>query len=191
MVRPALAGHQKKAADEGYTIVWVDESGFYLLPLAVRTWAPRGQTPLLRVKLTHDHLSVISGITLDGRLFLQMREQAYTAETVVGFLRVLLRKMRGKVLVIWDGSPIHKGQPIKDYLARGAATRLHLERLPGYAPDLNPDEGIWNYLKRVELKNRCCANLSDLRLELRRAKERLRHKRHIIRACSRQCGYSV
>ena len=116
---------------------------------------------------------------------------AYTAETVVGFLRVLLRKIRGKVLVIWDGSPIHKGQPIKDYLAAGAAKRLHLERLPGYAPDLNPDEGIWNYLKRVELKNRCCRDLAELRVELRRAKERLRHKRDIIRGCSRQCGYSV
>jgi len=191
VVRPALAGHQKKAAEEGYTIVWVDESGFYLLPLAVRTWAPRGQTPILRVPLTHDHLSVISGITLEGRLFLQMREQAYTAETVVGFLHVLLRKIRGKVLVIWDGSPIHKGQPIKDFLAAGAAKRLHLERLPGYAPDLNPDEGIWNYLKRVELKNRCCRDLAELRLELRRAKERLRHKREIIRSCSRQCGYLV
>jgi transposase len=191
VVRPALAGHQKKAAAEGYTIVWIDESGFYLLPLAVRTWAPRGQTPLLRVKLTHDHLSVISGITLDGRLFMQMREQAYTAETVVGFLQVLLRKIRGKVLVIWDGSPIHKGQPIKDFLAAGAAKRLHLERLPGYAPDLNPEEGIWNYLKRVELKNRCCRDLAELRLELRRAKERLRHKRAIIRSCSRQCGYLV
>lgn len=186
-----MARHQKKADDEGYTIVWVDESGFYLLPLAVRTWAPRGQTPVLRVPLTHDHLSVISGITLDGRLFMQMQEEAYTAATVVGFLRVLLRKLRGKILIIWDGSPIHKGQPIKDYLAAGAAKRLHLERFPAYAPDLNPDEGIWNYLKRVELKNRCCRDLAELRLELRRAKERLRHKREIIRACSRQCGYSV
>jgi transposase len=94
-------------------------------------------------------------------------------------------------LVIWDGSPIHKGQPIKDYLARGAAKRLHLERLPGYAPDLSPDEGIWNYLKRVELKNRCCGDLAELRRELRRAKERLRHKRHIIRGCSTHCGYSL
>jgi len=145
----------------------------------------------LRVKLTHDHLSVISGITLDGRLFLQLQEQTYTAETVVGFLRVLLRKIRGQVIVIWDGSPIHKGQPIKDFLAAGAAKRLHLERLPGYAPDLNPDEGIWNYLKRVELKNRCCRDLAELRRELRRAKERLRHKREIIRSCSRQCGYLV
>ena len=106
-------------------------------------------------------------------------------------LRLLLRKIRGKVLVIWDGSPIHKGQPIKDFLAAGAVKRLYLERLPGYAPDLNPDEGIWNYLKRVELKNRCCRDLSDLRLELRRAKERLRHKRHIIRSCSAHCGYSA
>jgi transposase len=160
------------------------------VPLAVRTWAPCGQTPVLRVPLTHDHLSVISGITLDGRLFLQMQEQTYTAETVVGFLRALLRKIRGKVLVIWDGSPIHKGQPIKDFLAHGAAKGLHLERLPGYAPDLNPDEGIWNYLKRVELKNCCCRDLAQLRLELRRATERLRHKRHIIQGCAYQCGYA-
>jgi transposase len=191
VVRRALAGSAKKAADDGSTIVWVDEAGFYLLPLAVRTWAPCGQTPILRVPLSHDHLSAISGITPDGRLYMQTREPAFDADGVVGFLRVLLRKIRGKVLVIWDGSPIHKGQAIKQFLARGAAKRLHLERLPGYAPDLNPDEGIWNYLKRVELKNRCCANLAELDRELRRAKERLRHKRDVIRACSVQCGYSV
>lgn len=146
---------------------------------------------MLRVKLTHDHLSAIRGITLDGRLAMRVRQDAFDGAGVVGFLQVLLRKIRGKVMVIWDGSPIHKGQPIQDYLARGAANRLRLERLPGYAPDLNPVEGIWNYLKRVELKNRCCADLAELRVELRRAKERLRHKRHIIRSCSTRCGYSV
>ncbi len=78
-----------------------------MLPLTVRTW---GQTPILRVKLTRDHLSAISGITLDGRLFLQVRGQNYDGEAVVGFLRVLLRKVPGKVLVIWDGSPIHRSQ---------------------------------------------------------------------------------
>ncbi len=187
----ALAGAPKKAADEGSTIVWGDEAGFYLLPHAVRTWAPRGQTPILRVPLTPDHRAAISGITLDGRLYMHTRKDAFKAQGVVGFLRVLLRKIRGKVLVIGDGSPIHQGQPIKDFLTRGAAKRLHLERLPGYAPDLNPDEGIWNYLKRVELKNRCCGDLAELDLELRRAKERLRHKRAIIQACSVQCGYSV
>jgi transposase len=162
-----------------------------LLPLAVRTWAPRGQTPVLRVKLTHDHLSAISGITLEGRLFLQVREDSYDAAAVVGFLRVVLRKLNGKILVIWDGSPIHRSQAVKAFLKGGAAKRLHLERLPGYAPDLNPDEGIGSYLKRVELANACCRDLSELRTVLIRARERLRHKREVIRACSRQCGYLV
>jgi transposase len=57
--------------------------------------------------------------------------------------------VHGAVLVIWDGAPIHRGQPVKDFLRTGAAKRLHLEQLPGYAPELNPDEGIGNYLKRA------------------------------------------
>jgi transposase len=186
-----VARDQKKASAEGFTIVWIDESGFYLLPLAVRTWAPCGQTPVLTVPLTHDHLSAIGGITPQGRLLLQSQERAYHSEDVVRFLRVLLRKITGKLLVIWDGAPIHRGQPIKDFLRRGAAKRLHLEQLPGYAPDLNPAEGIWNYLKRVELANRCCADLATLVLALRRAKERLRHKRSVIQACFIQAGYQV
>jgi transposase len=68
---------------------------------------------------------------------------------------------------------------------------LHLERLPGYAPDLNPAERIWNYLKRVELANCCCADLATLGLALRRAKERLRHKRSVLQACFTQAGYQV
>lgn len=190
MVRSALACAQKKAQAEERTIVWVDESGFYLLPLAVRTWAPRGQTPILRVPLTHDPLSAIGGMTLDGRLFLQVRKQSYDGEAVVGFLRVLLRKIPGRLLVIWDGSPIHRSQAVKDWLKRGAAKRIHMEQLPGYAPDLNPEEGIWNYLKRVELGNVCCQNLAQLQTELLRARERLRHKRSLIRACMQACGYT-
>lgn len=159
--------------------------------MAVRTWAPCGQTPILRVPLTHDHLSAISGITRDGRLVMQTQDHAYRSPDVVRFLRLLLRKIRGKLLVIWDGAPIHRGQPIKEFLRNGAAKRLHLEQLPGYAPELNPAEGIWNYLKRVELANLCCHDLSELALALRRAKERLRHKRTVIQACIRQAGYHV
>lgn len=110
----------------------------------MRTYAPRGQTPILRVPLTHDHLSVISAITPAGQLLMHSQDHAYKGPDVVRFLRHLLRHVAGKLLVIWDGSPIHRAQPVKDFLAQGAATRLHLERLPGYAPDLNPDEGIWH-----------------------------------------------
>jgi hypothetical protein len=68
---------------------------------------------------------------------------------------------------------------------------LHPEQLPGYALDLNPDEGSWNYLKRVESGDVCCANLEQLHQAFYRAKERLQHKKEIIKSCSRQCGYSV
>ncbi len=159
--------------------------------MAVRTWAPRGHTPILRVPLTHDHLAAIGGLTPAGRLFLQTQQQSYHSSDVVRFLRVLLRKISGKLLVIWDGAPIHRGQPIKDLLSRGAARRLHLEQLPSYAPELNPVEGLWNYLKRRELGNVCCPDLPTLGQALHRAKARLRHKRQVLRGCIAQCGYHV
>jgi transposase len=154
-----------------------------------RTYAPCGQTPVLRAPLTHDHLSIIGGVTTDGRLFTQVQEQAYRGPAVVAFLRQLLRQIRGKVLVIWDGAPIHRCQPIKDFLAAGAAQRLQLEQLPGYAPELNPAEGVWNLLKRRELKNRCCQDLEELRWEVGLALRRLRRRPHLLTACFRQCGY--
>jgi transposase len=191
MARGALAGPQKKAQQEGRTIVWVDESGFYLLPGRVRTYAPRGQTPILRLPLTRDHLSAISAVTQDGRLFFQVRRYSLRSPDVVEFLRHLLRHLPGKLLVLWDGSPIHRGRPVKDFLARGAAKRLHLEPLPAYAPELNPDEGIWQYLKRVELRNVRCQDLAHLEDELRRAVTRLRRKRTVLSGCLRQVHYAV
>jgi len=65
------------------------------------------------------------------------------------------------------------------------------QQLPGYAPDLNLDEGVWKHLKCVELKNLCCESLSELKTELRKAKERLRHKRDVILGCIRQPGFEV
>jgi transposase len=102
-----------------------------------------------------------------------------------------LRQIPGKLLVIWDGSPIHRARVVKEFLADGAAARIQLEQLPGYAPDLNPDEGIWKHLKHVELKNVCWRSLSELRIELRRAKERLRHKKHVILGCIPKPGFVV
>lgn len=184
-----MARPSSKAQSERRTIVWVDEAAFYPLPGVVRTYAPRGETPVLEALLTRDHLSAISGLTLDGRLLLQVRERAFRGPEVVDFLRHLLRHVPGPLLVIWDGAPIHRAQPVKDFLAQGAAARLQLEQLPGYAPELNRDEGIWNYLKHVELRNLCGADLAELRLELGLAVKRLRHKRHVLRGCIAECSY--
>ncbi len=169
-------------------MIFVDEAGFYVLPAVVRTYAPRGQTPVLKAPLLYEHLSVISGITPEGRLLMRVQDRSIRGPDVVRFLRHLLQHIDGKLTVIWDGLPAHRGQVVKEFLRDGAAGRIHLERLPGYAPELNPDEGVWKHLKVVELKNLCCRNLEHLRVELHKAKERLRHKRKVIRACFRQVG---
>jgi transposase len=169
----------------------VDQSGFYLLPTVVRTYAPVGQTPILHEHLSREHLSVISAITLEGKLFMMEQQRSFKSQDVVRFLRHLLGQIPGKLLIIWDGSPIHSGRAVKDFLSSGASRRLKLERLPGYAPDLNPDEGVWKHLKYVELKNLCCQSLKELKGELRKAKERLRHKRDVILGCIRQPGFEV
>jgi transposase len=180
-----------KAEQEERTVVWGDESGFSPLPAVVRTYAPRGQTPVLRAPLTRDHLSVISGITSAGRLLVQLQPVPFRGPTVVGFLRQLLRHLPGKLLVLWDGAPIHRAQPVTNFLATDPGQRVLLERLPAYAPEVNPDEGVWQYLKRVELRNLVCHDLGELTRELRLAGARLRHKRHVLRGCFTHCGYPV
>ena len=138
----------------------MDQSGFYLLPMVVRTYAPVGQPPVLREHLSREHLSVMSGITLDGKPSMIEQERAFNGEDVVRFLKHALRQIPGKLLVIWDGSPIHRAKVVKEFLKSGAASEPQLEQLPGYAPELNPDEGIWRHLKYVELENVCCPEAS-------------------------------
>jgi transposase len=186
-----MAFLKKGALKEGRTIVFADQSGFYLLPMLVRTYAPIGQTPVLDEHSSRDHLSAMSAITLDGKLYMIEQERAFKGEDVVRFLKHLMRQIEGKLLVIWDGAPIHHSRAVKEFLADGAASRVRLEQLPGYAPELNPEEGIWKHLKCVELKNLCCRSLSELKVELRKAKERLRHKRDVILGCIRQPGFEV
>jgi len=159
--------------------------------MAVRTYAPVGQTPVLRVPLTRDHIAAIGALTPQGRLFMQTQDRSYKGEDVVRFLRLLLREMPGQLLIIWDGSPIHHCQAIKDFLVSGAAARIHLERLPAYAPEFNPQEGVWNLLKRRELKNVCCKTLSELDNALLLARARLRHRKHTLRQCFVHAGYSL
>jgi transposase len=166
LARRDLAGHQKGAQAEQQTILFLDESGFYPLPSVVRTYAPVGHTPILREWWTRDHLSAISAISPEGKLFFHSQEGAINSADVVAFLGHLLREVSGRMVIIWDGAPIHRSHLIQEFLANGAAQRLHLERLPAYAPELNPGEGLWQQLKGVELRNLCCCDIPHLRGEL-------------------------
>ena len=84
-----MAFPQKGALKEGRTIVFCDQSGFYLLPMVVRTYAPVGETPILKENLTRDHLSAMSGITLEGKLYRKEQERSFKGEDVVRFLKRL------------------------------------------------------------------------------------------------------
>jgi transposase len=147
-----------------------------------------GQTPILREWWTRDHLSAISAISPAGKVYFHSQDCAINSADVVAFLEHLLREVPGRIVVIWDGSPIHRSQTIQEFLANGAAHRLHLERLPAYAPELNPAEGIWQQLKGVELRNLCCVDLPHLRYELRDAVKRVRRKPRIIQGCFQGAG---
>jgi hypothetical protein len=128
--RGEVAFSQKGALKEGRTIVFCDQSGFHLLPMVVRSYAPVGKTPVLKEHLSRDHLSAMSAITLEGKLFMIEQERAFKGEDVVCFLKHLLRQIPGKLLLIWEGSPIHRGGAVKDFLSSGASGRLRLEQLP-------------------------------------------------------------
>jgi hypothetical protein len=182
---PRLLGEAK---DERRTLVFVDESGFYLLPSAVRTYAPRGQTPVLRVRLTRDHLSVMAGMTPTGRVYTLVRQESLDGSNVVEFLVHLTKVASERLLVVWDGSPIHRRTMVRDFAA-GTRGKVRLEALPGYAPDLNPwDEGGWNHLKNVEMPNLVCKDLEELHERFHLAVHRLRQKPWLIRSFFAQAG---
>jgi transposase len=138
-----------------------------------------------------EHLSVISAITPEGKLYTMTQDKAFDGEAIVRFLKHLLQHLTGKLLIVWDGLPAHRSRKVKAFLRDGGVARVYLAQLPSYAPELNPDEGTWHYLKNVELKNVCCHSLDELRDELRKAIARLRHKPDIIQGFVRQVRLGI
>jgi putative transposase len=112
-------------------------------------------------------------------LYVQFRQDNFTAIQVAKFLRHLLRHLRGPVTLLWDGGQIHKGP--HSNAVRDAYPRLHLERFPGYAPDLNPAEQIWNDFKR-HTANSLLRNKQDIRLTLHASTRRVRRSGDKLRS---------
>ena len=148
-----------------------------------------GRTPVIRRKLSRERLSAISAVSISGELYLAAQERSYKGADIISFLEQLPEEIEGRLLVIWDGAPVHRSRAVKEWLAQGAARRIQLERLPGYAPELNPDEGVWRYLKRVEMRNLVCASLEQLGREFRAAAGRLLNKPEVLYSCIKEVGY--
>lgn len=185
---PRLLGEARR---QRRTLVFVDEAGFYLLPSVVRTCAPCARTPILRAKLTRDHLSVMGGMTPAGRVYTLTRQESLSGSHSVEFLVHLMRVAAERLLVIWDGSPIHRRTLVEAFVAQTHG-KVRVEALPGYAPDLNPwDEGGWNHLKNVEMRNLICKDLEELHEEFHLAVHRLRQKAWLVHSFFAQAGFRL
>jgi transposase len=179
---------KQRASRERRSLVFTDESGFYLLPGVVKTYAPKAKSPVLGEWQTHDHLSVMGAVTREAKVYFMVREETFTGLHTEEFLRHLIRHLGSRLLIIWDGSPIHRRANVKEFLASREGRGVHIEPLPPYAPDLNPVEGAWQQLKHVELRNVVCLDFEDLHLQLDAAIARLRQKPHLIRSFFQGAG---
>jgi transposase len=186
-----LAAHKKNAARLDAHIVFADESGFLLIPSVARTWAPQGRTPIHRHRQgRRDKISVISGISLSPRrhrlsLYYLLFFDNIRQEEVCAFLRELLRHVRGPLIVLLDNSSTHKGHPLEQLRRRHR--RLHIEYFPSYAPELNPDEGVWSLAKR-ELANSCPTDVDELLEDILHSIDSIRSSPEKLRGCILQSG---
>jgi transposase len=182
---------RQRARRERRVLVFEDESGFYLLPGLVRTYAPAGRTPVIREKATRDHLSVMGGLTPEGKVYTLVRQHSLNGLHTIAFLEHLRAVTGRRLLVIWDGSPIHRRVAVKEFVEQSKG-EVVVEQLPGYAPDLNPwDEGGWHHLKNVEMRNRVCHDLEELHEQLHLAIDRLRRKPRLVYAFFAQAGLAL
>ena len=183
-----VAPCKKNAARLAAHIVFIDESGFLLIPSVRKTWSPVGQTPLLRYRYRHDRISAISGIAVSPTrfhctLYCHLYEDNIQGEDVQPFLRNLLRQIHGHLIVLLDNGTIHRGDPVQELLTR--TRRLHLVPFPAYAPELNPDEGVWNHLKRA-LANGRPDTQAELMNVLAGEVCQLAASPHLLRGCIQQ-----
>lgn len=146
--------------------MFVDESGFMLQPVVRRTWAPRGQAPVLRQWDRRDRLSVISALTVAPRrrrlgLYWALHRHNIRTAEVLSFLRALARHLPHGFTLVWDRSRPHRAATVRDWLAvRGP--RIVVEWLPAYAPECNPTEHVWGHTKYGDLANFAPTDLDHL-----------------------------
>ena len=197
MARQGVSPAKKNAQRRGATLVFLDESGFMLTPLVRRTFAPRGKTPIHKCWDRHDRISAISAITLSPRqqrlgLYFRLLEDGRNvrAEDIVEFLRLLRRQIQRPLDVIWDRINIHdNSRVVQHYLSQNRHVQTH--RLPAYAPELNPDEGVWNHTKFARLSNYAAADVNELRRTVYGELERLRKRSDLLRSFVRHSGLPV
>lgn len=182
-----LAPGKKNASRVGAALVFLDESGFLMMPLVRRTWAPRGQTPLLRHRTnSYRKVSVIAALVVSpGRrrvqLFFRLHPQAnINARAVLAFLKHLGRHIECPIFLVWDRFMPHRARLVQRYISGKRSWRSVF--LPAYAPELNPTENVWCYLKTNSMTNEALYELADLTQSARRHGRSLQRRESLLRS---------
>ena len=161
-------------------IVFIDESGLSERPCRVRTWAPRGQTPVLQYSFSWKTLSVIAGVSF-WRFYFRLYKGTIRTPQVIEFLKVLQEAIGKKLLIIWDRLQAHRSKLVRQHV-EAQDGRIVLEFLPAYAPEMNPVECVWGYLKHHAMPNYCAADLGDLASRARRNLRSMQRRPTLVRA---------
>jgi transposase len=193
-----VAEDQRGALSRGAWLCFVDESGASLVPPVRRTWAPRGQTPVLQHRMRGRKRISMAGVCCyrpdgsDARLAFHLREGAYDTDQLIPIVEALGRLLGGDapVIVVWDNLPAHTSLAMRTWAVDQHAW-LQVEYLPVYAPDLNPVEGLWANLKGVELANRACGSLEELAAAAEQGIGRVRGEPELLFSFLHQAGLSL
>lgn len=142
---PSIARQAKKRGAEIY--FW-DESGFRADVVQGTTWGVKGQTPIVAVPGQRQSVSAASAVNARGGFWFVTYKGGMSAELFIEILKALMRHRKKPLYLILDSLPAHKAKIVRDYVV-STKGRLELHFLPGYAPELNPDELVWNHIKRT------------------------------------------
>lgn len=139
---------RKAAKKQGAEIFWLDEAAIRSDDPLLRTWGLKGQTPVVETSGQRQKVNAISAISNSGGFWYHLHTKSFNADVFIEALQELLWNRKRPIFIITDGHPVHKSKKVQAFLEEHAA-KIQLHILPPYAPDLNPDELIWNYIRQT------------------------------------------
>jgi transposase len=145
------------------------------------TWAPVGQTPVVATTGDRFGINLISAVTAKGKLRFAAYDGHLNGPVFIDFCRRLLHDASGPVFLVLDGHPVHRSKAVKAFAA-STNGRLRLCFLPGYAPELNPDEWVWKQVKHDRIGRTGVTGPDDLKAKALAALHRLQKLPHLVRS---------
>jgi transposase len=183
---------KKRAKRVGATIYFEDESGIRSDFHSGKTWAPRGQTPVIEVTGARFSLNMVAAISTRGQIRFMVVNGSVTSEKICDFLKRLMHNAEKPIFLIWDGHPTHRSKKVREYISSFDG-KLEVFFLPSYSPELNPIEQVWNNVKDHGIGRKKIFGPNQLKLAVVGRLRRLQKIPAIVRSFFRHpdCAYTM